>query len=417
MSGPSITRRLCVVISSALFFVFTWFTPAAAQADVAALTRALVAELARAAPAARVASSEVAVARAAVTAAGTISLENPVLSAMGGVRFNPDGDRPLAAVASLSWPIELGGQRGGRLEAAKADERAAATSAEDSHRRLVLAALLQHALVLRDERQVALAVERRALSQRLAAASEKRRKAGGVPELDVALATLQERRDASSETASKGALDADKLALLSLLGLSPQNPLVVGTLVPTGEPPTLAVLLRELAQRTDVRAAAASVDAAKARLSRERAGKWPTISVLAQYERDDRANIGLLGVAIPIPVLNANRANVATAEAEVGAASARLTASRADAEGQLKVLYARYQSTKTAVEALAPAAGIAKQAVDLSTRAYELGESDLGTVLLARREALEAQVALLEAEHAHATAKIELLVAAGRIPQ
>ncbi|NUQ75098.1 MAG: TolC family protein, partial [Polyangiaceae bacterium] len=291
------------------------------------------------------------------------------------------------------------------------------TSAEDSHRRLVLAALLQHALVLRDERQVALAVERRALSQRLAAASEKRRKAGGVPELDVALATLQERRDASSETASKGALDADKLALLSLLGLSPQNPLVVGTLVPTGEPPTLAVLLRELAQRTDVRAAAASVDAAKARLSRERAGKWPTISVLAQYERDDRANIGLLGVAIPIPVLNANRANVATAEAEVGAASARLTASRADAEGQLKVLYARYQSTKTAVEALAPAAGIAKQAVDLSTRAYELGESDLGTVLLARREALEAQVALLEAEHAHATAKIELLVAAGRIPQ
>jgi cobalt-zinc-cadmium efflux system outer membrane protein len=417
MAGPSVARRLRVAASITLVSAFAFVIPAAARADDAALTRARVAELARAAPGARVASSEVAVARAAVTAAGALSLENPVLSAMGGVRFNPGGDKPLAAVTTLSWPVELGGQRGGRIEAAKADERAAAISAEDTQRRLVLAALLQHALVLRDARQMTLATERRALSQRLAAASEQRRKAGSVPELDVALATLQERRDAASETTAKGALEADKLVLLSLLGISAQSPAVVGALVPTGDPPPLAVLLRELAQQTDVRATAATLDAAKARLSRERAAKWPTVSVLAQYERDDRANIGLLGLAIPIPVLNANRANVATAEAEVDAAAARLTASRAGAEGKLKELYARYQSTRATLEVLAPVAAIAKQAVDLSTRAYELGESDLASALLARREALDTLVTLLDAEHAHATAKIELFIAAGRIPQ
>ena len=62
-------------------------------------------------------------------------------------------------------------------------------------------------------------------------------------------------------------------------------------------------------------------------------------------------------------------------------------------------------------------AGLASQAVDLATRGYELGENDLASVLLVRREAIEAQAALLDAEHTHAAAKIELLVAAGRLPR
>ncbi|WP_437591195.1 TolC family protein [Sorangium sp. So ce1000] len=406
-------RRLLVISSTALHLLI----PKASVAAEAPLTRARIAELVRAAPAARAAASEAAVAGAAVTAAGVISLENPVLSGMGGIRFNPDGGRPAAAVASLSWPVELGGRRGTRVEAAKAEQRAALATAGETQRRLLLAALLQHALVLRDEAQVALAAERRALAQRLVAASEKRNKAGEVPQVDVALARLQEGRDAAAEATALGTREADLLGLRSMLGQASKDGAVTGALVPQETPPPLATLLREADQRADVRAAMATVEAARARSGRERAGRWPTLSVLAQYERDDQANIGMIGLALPVPILNANRAGVATAEAEVDAATARLAASRASAAGEIQGLYARYEATRNALAHLAPTAGLSTQAVALSTRGYELGENDLASVLLARREALDAQAALLDAEHAHANATIELLVAAGRFPR
>ncbi|WP_437691903.1 TolC family protein [Sorangium sp. So ce176] len=394
--------------------------PGPALAAEPPLTRARVIELARASPASRVAAAEVAVARAAAGASGALSLENPVLAGAGGVRFNPDGSRPAAAMASLSWPVDLGGQRGARVDAAEAEVRAAESAAEDGRRGLVLAALLQHALVIRDERHVELARARRALGDRLLAAAERRRKAGEAPEVDVAVASLQRSRDAAAEAAAQGARDADLAALRVLLGLlatAEPGRRLEGPLVPPEEPPPLAALLEGLAQRTDMRAAAASLDAARARSAREQAARWPTVTVTAQYERDDGANIGTLGLAVPLPLLNANRSGAATAAAEVDVAAARSDAARAAAAGKIQELHARYQATRRALEALTPAAALSEKAAALAARGYELGENDLPSVLLVRREALETQAALLDAEHAHAAAKLELLVAAGRMPR
>ncbi|WP_242515565.1 TolC family protein [Sorangium cellulosum] len=408
-------RRLFVSFSLALHLVL--LAPAAALAAGPPLTRARVAELARAAPASRVATAEAGVARAATSAAGVLSLENPVLTGMGGVRLNPDGSKPAAASASLEWPIELGGQRGERVAAARAEQRAAEIHAEGGQRGVLLAALLQHALVLRDERQVQLARARVALAERLHAAAERQRKAGEVPEVDVTLALLQRGRDVAAAEAAEGARDADKAALLALLGLpssGAQDVPVEGPLVPPGEPPPLASILDDLGRRPDVGAAAASVDAARAKLERERAARWPTVSVIAQVEHDDGANIGLLGLAVPLPLFNANRAGTATAAAEVDVARARADAARAGAVGQIHQLHARYLATREALRALTPTAALMERAASISARGYELGEKDLASVLLVRREVIEAEAALLEAEHAHAVAKIELLVAAGR---
>lgn len=387
-----------------------------ARAEPLALTRQRVAALVHAAPAARVARAEVSVSRAAVTAAGVLSLENPVVSGVGGVRFNADGTRAFNGVATLSWPVELGGQRAARVEAAKAESRAVTGVAEAGQRNLLLAALLRHADVLRDQRQLAIATERHALAERLYAAAQRRRAAGGVPELDVALAALQERRDASARAKAAGDREADRVALFTLLGSS-DSPEVEGSLVPEGEPQALGQLVKGNEQNLEVRAAAAALDAARARASRERAARFPTISVLAQYERDDRANIGLIGLAVPLPVLNANRAEVLTSSAALATAKARTEQSRAQANGQVKELYARYLATRAAMDTLAPTAALATRAVNLATRGYELGENDLASVLLVRREAVEAEEALLETQHAHAVVKLELLTLAGKVPQ
>lgn len=382
------------------------------SAQPAPLTRERVVALVRQSPAARVTRSEAAVYGAAAAAAGG-PLENPVLAGMGGVRLNPDGSRPLSAQANLAWPLELGGQQRARSATARAEHRTSLAAAEGSQRLLVLEALLQYQLLLKDERELALAEARHALSQRFHAAAQRRQAAGGVPELDVALAALEQQQDASARAAAQGACDVDRQTLATLLGV-PAVTAVDAELVPEGEAPTLAELLAAAAERAEVRAALAELSAVGARAERARAARWPTLNVLAQYERDDGADIGLLGLEIPLPLLNANRVEVATSRAEVDVARAKLAQARARAEGQARGLHARYLATKAALEALLPSEALALRAVSLAARGYELGESDLASVLLVRREALEAQAALLGSQHGHALVKLELLVSAGR---
>ncbi len=400
-----------------LVFVSTSGQTALSQGPEAPpLTRTRVADLAAAAPGARVAQFEAAVGRAAVSAAGTWSLDNPTVSGMGGFRWNPDGSRRPSVQASVSWPMDLFGQRGTRIDAAEAGYHAAKASAAGEKRRVVLLALLQHALVLRGQRAAEIAAARHALARRLFAAAQSRYEAGSVPELEVSLASLQEKRDFAAEVSALGTSEADRLILLALLGRNEEST-VDGPLVPADHVPPLAMLLEHILENPVVRTAGASLKAAKAVADRESAAGWPSVSLLGQYQLDEGANTGIVGLSIPIPVLNANRSAVVTASAEVRVSEARMTQTRFAAEAQMKSLYVRYDATRKAVEALEPTAELATRAVTLATRGYELGEHDLGSVLLVRREALEAQLALLEAQYTHAAVKIELLVTSGRIPQ
>jgi len=388
---------------------------AAAQSN--ALTRERVAQLVEASPVTRAAHADVAVARAAADAAGALSLENPTLTGMGGLRFNDDGRRPFVGTAALSWPLDLFGQRGARKDAAVAEERAVRAGGDADRQKRLLDAFLLHATLLRDERAVTIAEASRALTERVLTTARRHRAAGNAPELDVALATLQHGREAAAASVAAGDRDADRARLAIVLGVTPADAVAAGALVPEGEPPALDALLHAAERRSDVRAAAASVLAAEARASRERAAGAPTINLLAQYERDDGANIGTVGLAVPLPILNANTQAKATAAAEVQSARARQAAVRSAAQGEVRQLYARYEATKRTRDTLAPTATVVKEAVALALRSYELGETDLSSVLIVQREALEAERALLEVELSHASAKIELLVAAGRVPK
>lgn len=400
------SRRLLRCLTAAVSLLAA--APVSA-AELVPLTRQRVAELVALAPPAQVAQLEAGAAAQVAAAAG--AADDPVLSGLGGIRRNPDGRRALSAQASLAWPLQLGGGSA-RSAAASATTNAAQRAAAEGARRRLLEALLQYQLVLKDERELALAEARHALSQRFRAAAQRRQAAGGVPELDVALAALQEQQDASARAAARGALDADRQQLATLLGL-PAVAAAHAELVPEGELPSLQRLLAAAAAGVEVLAAAAELEAARARARSARAGRWPGLSVLAQYERDEGADIGMVGVQLPLPLLNANRVEVASTAGEVEVASAQLAAVRARAEGQVRELHARYLATQAALDALGPSDALASRAVGLATRGYELGESDLTSVLLVRREALEAQAALLAAQHGHAVVKLTLLVAAG----
>lgn len=407
-----------VFILGALSTLFILCKAERAHAQQIELTRAQVAQRLSVAPEARANEAQVGVSQAAVTAAGLLSLDNPLLSALGGVRSNPDGSKRLAGAATLSWPVDTGGKRSARVDAATAEHRDARSTGSLRKQQLLLAVLLRHAMALRDAQQVALAEARAVNSQKVLAAAKRRHVAGSVPPIDVSLATLQHGRDAAGALSARGEYDADTLRLAAMLGLTTgEAARVSGALVPVEEPPPLDVMLRQIDKRSDLLAATARVQAAQARASRERSAAAPTLNILAQYERDDGSNIGTVGLAIPLALLNANASARATSQAEIRAAQAERSALRASAMGEIRAHYATYLATKQAREALAPTAAAVSESIALVTRAYELGEGDLASVLLVHREALEAQRALLDAEYAHAVAKLELLINAGRTPQ
>ena len=416
MSSPTIANRRSSLAWLALGLAL--FAPRVAAAQSQGLTRARTVELVAQAPRARANSAQLGVAKAAVGAAGVTALDNPVLSATGGVRFNEDGSRPFAGTATVSWPIEVGGKRSTREQAANAELREAQVTLDLETRRLLTLALLQHAQVLRDEQELRIAEARKENAERVMTSALKRRQAGSVAQLDVSLATLQLGRDAAAASTARGQRDAALLKLQALLGL-PANTTanVSGPLVPEGAPPPLEAMLKGVDQSAPVRAAKARLEAAEARVARERAAGAPTLSLLAQYERDDGSNIGTIGIAVPLPILNSNALGKATSAAEVRAAQADYDAVRAATQGELRELQARYDATRKARESLEPTASAVKEAVALATRSYELGEGDLASVLLVHREALEAERALLEIEHQHAEAKILLFLAASRIPR
>lgn len=412
LTPSSLRRALRVALLATLF------ATGPARAEPVELTRGALVELLQQAPRARVAEAEAQRAKASAEAAGALSLENPTLSALGGLRLNPDGSKPFAGQATLAWPVELGGKRDDRRAAARAEEAETRGESAATKQRLLLGALLEHAAALRDQAELGIAESRRDNSERVLASAERRRAAGSVTPLDVSLATLQRGRDAAAVESARGERDAAVARLQAALGLpAAAEPRVVGTLVPEDEPPPLDALLLRVDERAEVRAARDQLTAAHARARREHSAAAPTVSVLAQYERDDGANIASLGLSIPLPLLNTNRQARASASGETSVAEARLAAVRASAIGELKALYARYEATRRARATLAPTAQAAKEAIALAVRTYELGEGDLASVLLVQREALEAERVLLETEYAHAAAKLELLVALGRVPR
>ena len=420
MSSPTIcnSKTARAVVLGALSALVILCIGERAHAQQVELSRAYVVRRLTEAPEARASEAQVGVSRAAVTAAGVLSLDNPLLSALGGVRSNPDGSKRLAGAATLSWPVDTGGKRSDRVDAATAEHRDARSAGNLRKQQLLLTVLLRHAMSLRDTQQVALAEARAANSLKVLQAAKRRHIAGSVPPIDVSLATLQHGRDAAAALSARGEYNADTLRLAAMLGLTTEETTrVSGALVPLEEPPPLDVMLRRIDKRSDLQTATTRVQAAQARASRERSAASPTINILAQYERDDGSNIGTVGVAVPLALLNANASARATSHAEIRAAQAERAALRAAAMGEIRAHYATYVATRQAREALAPTAAAVSESIALATRAYELGEGDLASVLLVHRETLEAQRALLDAEYAHAAAKLELLINAGRTPQ
>lgn len=213
-------------------------------------------------PLIRAAELRVREASGSLTQAAVLLAENPELSAARGRRTSLTGsaDYDVEFEVGLEQRLEIAGQRGKRVDAARAGVEAARSEAGDVRRVVSLAVALTYYDVLAADQRVALAQRNEQLTESLLDLARRRLASGvGTPlEVNAAVVRHAEARRSTLEALSRR--DAALMRLQALLGLN-------------GALPGLAAELPDLALLLDVDAAVfrAGVRIPTARL------RWPRL--------------------------------------------------------------------------------------------------------------------------------------------
>lgn len=262
-------------------------------------------------------------------------------------------------------------------------------------RRAVRVAILEdwYACLRASERRRVLAADLEML-ERVVNSVSRRRKAGDLAELDVAIATAEFATQQAEETVAKiESISAARLLATRLEGVSCEVENWAFSDVP-GLPGKSAVNAAPVSQHPEVRALEAVADAARLAAERARRDRLPdpTLGVIYRSERAGEERVG--GLSLSVPLGGARRS------AERSRAAAAATA--AEAESEARRLQVQREWLRLDVErrqgfaswrSLLEAETRQQRAAELSRRAFELGETSLTESLLASRAALRARLA------------------------
>ncbi len=384
--------------------------------ETVTLDRAGVVALARLrAPGVTTATVRVGEARALHVGARSLASENPSITLRAGPRFIR-GDDPLLDVnLSILWPFDVSGSRGARSSLADAATEAAEAEVTDAQRLAVARALDLWVRTAGALERVRLAEARAALDGALVQSARSRRDAGSGNDLDVALTVVEQADSAARVQAARAEHEALLATLRGELGLAAETEVALAGSLEAADPPPLLELLARLPRRSDIAGAALAVRAAQAdaRLQSRLGVPVPRLSLQGGRENEFFAQGG---VEVPLPIYQRNQTATAVAGARVATRQAERVATLARAEAELRAAYATYQGFRVALATLRAADEAVDLAEHLATRAYELGQRDLASALVARRTAAEARLRRLEVSIDLARAQVAVDQAAGRSP-
>lgn len=341
-------------------------------------------------------------ARAGLDAARTFLREPLELSAAAG-RRSFEEERSLELEFGLAQPLELAG-RSARVSGAEAGvERARADGRRALQETLESTALAYlQAVQLRERAQIADADI--VACEALAAAAEKRLRAGDLAQPELNLARLALLRARAERRALDGEQAEARAALEALISLE-AGEAIEGALVdlfsrpavPTdSEAPELAALRAELEQT-------------RARAGEARAARVPKLTAGARFAREEEATIILGELGLTLPLFQPASDEAAAADAESDALAKTLDAAKMRREQRGRALAAHARALTDAEQILRDAVPLAEQNEALVARAFELGELGAKDALAMRRETQAAKLEHVDRAFAAAAARAELL--------
>jgi outer membrane protein, heavy metal efflux system len=389
--------------------------PGAAQPVEVSLSKALALARERS-PRILAARARVDEARGAVAGASPWLRENPALEVASGPRRSAFGGEGLDLSVALSQGVELGGKRGARLGAARAQLAHEGASAQDVER-LTLGEVAEAFIrALHARERVALARSTLEESEQLARSARRRFEAGETPVLEANVARVALARARAEVAAQEGEELRLLGALRGLLGLPSEADLRLAGALADLAAGALPNAPRET-ERPDIAALEAALQEAREELRLARGEAWPDVTVGVGYEREGDEQIFLGMLTLPIPVFARGQQGRVSGEARVRRLAGELEAARRIRAVQVDAVRAQHRKQRDAVEALErEALPLLAENLTLARKSYEAGEMGLLDLLLVRRESLEARADLLERLLTAALSYADLAVQIGGVP-
>jgi cobalt-zinc-cadmium efflux system outer membrane protein len=321
--------------------------------------------------------------------------------------------------AGLSQTFEIAGQQGYRRRATRQELAAFEASIDearlqlraDVERRFVQVLSLQERVNTEQQSLELIESTARSIGRRVAAGEDSR--------LDGNLATVEAVRARNQIGVVTEQLIQARQELAAALQLPPgELPLVTGALAVNAPPYTLDVLQASAAKRPLLRTLNHREQAAQARLSLERAARYPDVTVGVSTARegplDARERIARVTVSVPLPLFRRNRSGIGRAATELTQAQVERQAAERDANASVNALWQRLQSLTSRVTALQQTVLPAlEENQRLSAKSLQAGEIGLTQLLLVNRQVLDGQRDLIDAQTELRITRIELQLAAG----
>jgi len=316
------------------------------------------------------------------------------------------------STAQLDVPIEMGGKRGARVDAATRNKNAALS--ELTARQLQIRASTMGAFfeVVAAQEQTVLARDTLVLAMRASDIAGKRVTAGKISPVEEVKARVAEAGVRLSLTQAESELRNARRRLSSLWGNpAPRFTEVVGELDRMPDLPTRAAVQARLAISPVLERAQQEVERRKSLVTVEQTKTVPDITfTLGMKRREDvtRDQV-MVGLSIPLPVFNRNQGNLLEALKREDKARDELAATKltlyGDALQILERISARREETELLQKSLLPGA---KWAYEAATIGFENGKFSFLEVLDAQRTYFSAKSQYLTAFSALYTAITDL---------
>ncbi|MBL9030264.1 MAG: TolC family protein [Phycisphaerae bacterium] len=329
-----------------------------------------------------------------------------------------DGFADAKTTVGFTQPFILGDRRRAAVAATTA-ERAARLAAVEARRRSLFGDIaVEYARLVARREQQRLYAELRQLADRTLSAAQTRFEARAAPETDV----IRPRVEVYRIDAALGRLAQEQRASVKQLGLllggvevdaarlDGAVPLTPGSLdaevleaAVRGGHPTLLVADKE-------------IEAAEARLERERAERTPDLDVrvAAGYRGESDDGIVEVGAGMTIPLWDAREGSILSARFALMQARQQRMATENDLLGRLAAALGEYEAAKAQLDTFRDKiVPDAQRAFEQTTEGYRAGRSSFLDLLDAQRTVTEARVTLTDLASAATAARAKVIQIVG----
>ncbi len=329
---------------------------------------------------------------------------------------------PLDIFATVTQPIELGGERAARRGIAAATLDGARASLWATERALDHEIVRRYLAVVRErDRGRTLAEQAEGLAE-LVRILQRRVAEGVTAEADLRKMETERARVDTDAALARIAAGRELAVLAAVVGWPASPPLdalerPLAVLPAAGD--SDAVVAAALERRPDVQIAAARLEALRQNLRFEQARRIPDLNLTGGYKRTAGYDTGVVALVMPIPLFEHNRASIVLANGNVIAAELELDQARRLAAGDARAsLAAAAELLRRSADAEARLVDPAGQVRQAARAAFASGAGDLLRLVDAERVYADARIAVadLSIEAVLATIEARLALAEDAIP-